>query len=441
MWRKAFLWLPALLLMLVAVSLIPWSPNVAAQTTLKAPRAVEWKNFLGVNAQFQYFDPDNYQKQMTQLDALGLNWIRLTLHWFILEPEQGAFQFSELDAAMAAMKSHGYNTVAYLVGSPPFASSAPAGTPSSDQYPPTDFKLFASRMVSLAQRYPQVSTWQVWNEPNIIWRPKEDPVAYYQMLTTTADAIRTQVPGKAIATAGVAYFGQMHSTSGLMLDALLTQGLASQNIIAAYHPYTQFPEGDNAAAQDFLLRGNAMNSDLHGKGVTQVWATEWGWSSYAGPKEMQALIGVDGQADYTLRRLALMSAMDYQRIFLFNLSDLDDRATPRDQFYGLLDLNGEPKPVYNALKNFLTVTGPALQPADAPASNNAPADLYNITWTRNDGAHVWMFWSASGQSLQLPGVTRATLFDPLSGTQTNLSDSTAITVPLKTSLQLLVWTP
>jgi len=52
-----------------------------------------------------------------------------------------------------------------------------------------------------------------------------------------------------------------------------------------------------------------------------------------------------------------------------------------------------------------------------------------------------MFWSASGQSLQLPGVTQATLFDPLTGTQTTLSDSTAITVPLKTSLQLLVWTP
>nr|WP_224771055.1 cellulase family glycosylhydrolase [Pseudomonas sp. FEN] len=420
---------------------MPWSPRVSAQTTLKAPRAVEWKDFLGVNAQFQYFDPAVYQKQMARLDALGLNWVRLTIHWFIIEPHQGDLQWRELDGAMAAMQRHGYNTIAYLVGSPPFASSAPAGTSNRDQYPPSDFKLFASRMVSLAQRYPQVSTWQVWNEPNIFWRPKEDPTAYYRLLTTTADAIRAQVPGKAIAAAGMAYYSQMHSTPGLILDILLKQGLAGQNLIAAYHPYSQLPEGDDAAAQDFLVRGNALNSALHNNGVAQVWATEWGWSSYDGPREMQALIGIDGQADYTLRRLALMSAMDYQRVFLFNLSDLDARVSPRDRYYGLLDLDGQPKPVYTALRNFLNVTGPRLLPADAPVSNNAPTDLYNIAWTRNDGAHVWMFWSASGQSLQLPGVTQATLFDPLAGSHTNLSDGTAITVPLKTSLQLLVWTP
>ncbi|KIH85888.1 cellulase family glycosylhydrolase [Pseudomonas batumici] len=439
--RKPLFRLPALLVLAVVASLLPWSPRVAAQTTLKAPRAVEWKNFLGVNAQFQYFEPDIYQKQMARLDDLGLNWVRLTLHWFLIEPQRDAFQWTELDGAMTAMQRHGYNTVAYLVGSPPFASSAAAGTPSSDRYPPSDFKLFASRMVALAQRYPQVNTWQVWNEPNIVWLPKEDPAAYYQLLSTTAAAIRAQVPGKAVAAAGMAYYSQMHSTPGLMLESLLKQGLAGQNLIVAYHPYTQLPEGDDAAAQDFLVRGNALNGELHGNGVAQVWATEWGWSSYSGPKEMQALIGIGGQADYTLRRLALMSAMDYQRIFLFNLSDLDARASPRDQYYGLLDLDGEPKPVYTALKNFLAVTGPVLQPADAPLSSNAPADLYNIAWTRNDGAHVWMFWSASGQRLQLPGVTRATLFDPLAGTRTNLSDGTAITVPLKTSLQLLVWTP
>ena len=47
-----------------------------------------------------------------------------------------------------------------------------------------------------------------------------------------------------------------------------------------------------------------------------------------------------------LRRLALMSALDYDRIFLFTLSDLDQRASVRDRDYGLLDLDANPKPVY-----------------------------------------------------------------------------------------------
>ncbi|MGY2167833.1 cellulase family glycosylhydrolase [Pseudomonas gingeri] len=441
MLRRTLLWLPLLGLLGGVACTLPWSTGAQAQVLLKAPRAVEWKDFLGVNVQFQYFDPAIYQKQMDRLDALGLNWVRLTIHWPMIEPQAGVYDLATLDAAMTAMQSHRYNTVAYLVGSPAFASSAPAGTPSADQYPPSDFNLFASRMATLARRYPQVNTWQVWNEPNIIWLPKEDPTAYYRLLTTTAKAIRAAVPGKPVATAGMAYYSQMHSTPGLMLDSLLSQGLASQNIIAAYHPYSELPEGDNAGTQDFLSQGNGLNSTLHGAGVSQVWATEWGWSSYAGPREMQALIGIGGQQDYTLRRLALMSAMDYQRIFLFNLSDLDSRASPRDQYYGLLDLDGEPKPVYTALKNFFDVTGPALQPADTPSLSNAPDDLFSVTWTRGDGARVWMFWSASGTRLQLPGVTRAALFDPLAGTRTDLSDAQAVTVPLKTSLQLLVWSP
>jgi beta-xylosidase len=232
----------------------------------------------------------------------------------------------------------------------------------------------------------------------------------------------------------------MHSTDGLMLADLLTQGLPSSNIVAAYHPYSEYPEGDDPAAKDFISRGNYINNALHAKGVTQVWATEWGWSSYAGPVEMQAVIGVDGQADYTLRRLALMSAMDYQRIFLFNLSDLDARASARDQYYGLVDLSGNPKPVYTALKNFLGVTGARLEPADAPAYTNGPGDLYNVAWTRADGSHLWLIWSATdGASVTLPSVPSATLYDPLQGTSTSLANAKGISVPLKTSLQMLVW--
>lgn len=182
-----------------------------------------------------------------------------------------------------------------------------------------------------------------------------------------------------------------------------------------------------------------INGGLRGAGVKQIWATEWGWSSYAGPEEAQAIIGVSGQADYTLRRLALMSALDFDRIFLFNLSDLDARASVRDQSYGLLDLDGNPKPVFTALKHFLRVTGPSLAPANPPAFANAPRDLYSVAWKRTDGRRLLMVWSASAGKLGLRGVRQATLHDPLSGTEQNLAaDSGTLTVPLKPSLQLLV---
>ena len=448
MWKKPIVWIPALLIAIAAVSTIQWSEKAEADVNLKAPRAITWSDFLGVNAQFEYFDASVYQKQMAALDALGLTWVRLAIHWAIIEPTQGNYNIAALDGAMTAMSQHKYNIVAYLVGSAPFASSAPAGATNTDQYPPSDYNLFANRMTLLAQRYPQVNTWQVWNEPNIFWLPAADPVAYGSLMTTTANAIRAVLPDKNIGTAGMAYYSQMQDRTDLILTDLVDQGLASQNIIAAYHPYSAYPEGDDTSAMDFIKRSNTLNSTLHAKGVTQVWADEWGWSSYAGPVEMQAVIGTDGQADYTLRRLALMSAMDFQRIFLFNLNDLDARASARDQYYGLIDLNGDPKPVYTALKYFLGVTGSHLEPADPPTYTNGPGDLFNVAWTRADGTHLWLIWSASGASstsstasasVTLPSVTSATLFDPLQGTSSTLANDQGITVPLKTSLQMLVW--
>ena len=417
------------------------APVAEAETILKGPRTVVWQDFLGVNAQFQYFSPAAYQQQMDQLDALGLNWIRLTIHWPLIEPAHNSFDLRDLDGAMATMNAHHYNILAYMVGSAPFASSGPEGAPSRDQYPPRDFNVFAARMTSLVKRYPQVNNWQVWNEPNIVWLPKEDPAAYDTLLTTTADAIRAAEPDKTIVTAGMAYYSQMHSTPGYMLQTLLDRGLGTRNIVAAYHPYSEYPEGDSPPDRDFLVRAGAMNELLHNNGVQQVWATEWGWSSYAGPKEMQAIIGVNGQADFTLRRLALMAAMDFQRIFLFNLSDLDTRASARDQGYGLLDLAANPKPVYTALKNFLDVTGPNLIPDDPPGVSNLPDDLYAIPWLKPDGSKLLMLWSANGTTLNFPRIKAGTVHDPLRGTHTPLAATQGITVVLKPSLQILEWRP
>lgn len=428
-------------IVLNACALTLSSAPVRAETLLKAPRAVTWKDFLGVNVQFHYFTPDIYQKQMTRLDQLGLGWIRWTLHWPILEPAQGQYNLADLDAAMSAANPHHYNTVAYLVGSATFDSSAPQGASNADQYPPRDNTIFAERMTALAQHYPQVSHWQVWNEPNIIWLPQADPVAYYNLLTTTADTIRSALPNKPIVTAGVAYYGQMRGSTGYMLQSMVDQGLASKNIVAAYHPYSEYPEGDSIPDRDFLVRANTLNKSLHDAGVSQVWATEWGWSSYSGPVEMQHIIGLSGQADYTLRRLAMMSTLDYQRIFLFNLSDLDQRASARDQGYGLLDLNGEPKPVYTALQNFLTVTGPTLLPADPPPATSIPDDLYAIAWNRPDGSHLLMAWSASSAPLKFPGIKNATLYDPLTGSQRALTSAQGVDVALTPSLQILSWNP
>jgi polysaccharide biosynthesis protein PslG len=439
--RKLLYVLPLAGLLALFLMFNPSPPAEAGGMQLKAPRAIEWRDFLGVNAHFLWFPPEVSRKQMQQWQALGLDWTRVDLHWDRHEPEEGQYRLTELDGVVEQLQQERLKSVFYLVGSAPHATTAPTGSPTPDQYPPKDPQLFAQMLTMLADRYPSVDAWQVWNEPNLpsFWRPHEDPEGYARLLLPSVQALRQAVPNKPVAMAGMAYYSQMPTKGGLMLEELVKLGALQLNTVIAYHPYSQQPESDEPGVNDFVLRAQQLNAKLRGAGVPAIWATEWGWSSYAGPIELQEIIGPQGQADYVLRRLALMSALDYDRIFLFALSDLDSRASARDQQYGLLDLQGKPKPVYQALQRFLAITGPRLQPADPPALATPATDLYSIAWRRADGRQLWLFWSASGASLHLPGVANAELHDPLNGKQRTLTGAGGVKLKAKPSLQILVW--
>jgi len=440
--RRRQLQLGGAALVVSSSSCAGWFDSAPKPVELRPARAVVWKDFLGVNAQFQWVPPELARKQIDSLKALGLNWVRLGIHWMLIEPQEGQFKLNDIDRMMALVKQTGLQSITGVVGSPPFASSGPKGDRYSDKFPPKDPKVFAQRMVMLAQRYPQVDVWQIWNEPNIpgFWYPKADPEGYAKLLAPSVVALRATAPSKPIAMAGMAYYSQMYGRDGLMLEAMGKLGAYGLDIIAAYHPYTAVPEGSSESERDFLQHAPFMHTWLRAAGVKQIWATEWGWSSYDGPKEEQPIIGELGQADYTLRRLALMAALDYDRIFLFTLADLDARAGVRDRRYGLLRENGDPKPVYKALASFLSVCGPRIEP-DAPPriEGGAPKGLISIGWKRPDGRKLWMVWADKPVTVVLPGVRGGTLYQPLQGTQSALkAGASGLSVPVTAALQLLV---
>jgi len=418
-----------------------WGRQADAEShVLKGSKEVVWKDFLGVNAQFLWFSPERYQKQIDRLKALGLEWVRLDLHWDQLETAQNQYKLATLDELVGKLQQNQIKSVFYLVGSARFISSAPPLSMYPDQYPPKDPNVFANRMALLSQRYTSVDAWQVWNEPNLLgfWRPAADPAGYATLLTATTQALRAVNPSKPVVAAGMAFFSEMPNGQ-TMFDALGALGVASLNTVVSYHPYTQLPEGNDPANLDFIAKTTQLNQALRNGGVQTLWSTEWGWSTYKGPKDAQDIITPQAQADYVVRRLALMSAMDFDKIFLFTLSDLDQRASVRDQSYGLLDIDTNPKPVYTALKNFLDVSGPKLTPADPPTADALPDGLFSIGWTRADGRKLWFFWSAQGGNAHLPNLAGATLYDPLRGTQTPVSGTDGLTVPVKSNLQILLW--
>jgi beta-xylosidase len=140
-----------------------------------------------------------------------------------------------------------------------------------------------------------------------------------------------------------------------MLQALRDNGTLRLVDVVAYHPYSDTPEGDPDPADpnNFVSRAKLLNQFLRDAGVKAIWATEFGWSTYTGPYEAQTPISPAQQADYLVRRLTLMRTLGFERIFIFALTDLDARVTPRDQHYGMMRLDGSQKPSYPAVKAWI----------------------------------------------------------------------------------------
>ena len=106
------------LLLAVVLLLVFWGrPADAEIQVLKAPRAVVWKDFLGVNAQFLWFSPERYNKQIDRLQDLGLEWVRLDLHWDRLETAEDQYQLASLDQLVKDLEARQLKSVFYLVGS------------------------------------------------------------------------------------------------------------------------------------------------------------------------------------------------------------------------------------------------------------------------------------------------------------------------------------
>jgi hypothetical protein len=428
-------------LIMTSLLLTLLTPSYAANNTELTPqKTIRWQDFLGVNAHFLWFKPDVYQQQVTQLKKLGLNWVRVDLHWDRHESSKGQYRLEMVDPLIQTLKTEQLNSVFYLVGSAPFASSAPKNAKGRDQYPPKNNQDFADSIGMLAKRYPEVSAWQVWNEPNLpsYWRPKENAEGYAKLFQASNQKLKQVVPDKPVVMAGMAYYSQMpYQKNALMLEALGKMGVFGLGAVVAYHPYTEFPEGNSSKDQDYLLHVEQLNPRLRGAGVKNIWATEWGWSSYAGPIEMQALIGQNGQADFLLRRLALMSTQDFDRIFLFALSDLDSRASARDRGYGLLTEDAKPKPAYLALQRFLNIMGPEISPAKPLAIVAKNNGLYSVTW-KNPQHKLWLSWASSAMTVTVPSNQSAVLHDPLTGSKQTLTPSQGkLLVPVKTTLQIL----
>ena len=231
---------------------------------------------------------------------------------------------------------------------------------------------FADFAAAAAARYTSlgVTTWQIWNEPNIwlFWKTP-NPREYAEMLDRTARSIRLVNPRATVVFGGLAALPPSERVieARQFLRSVCELGVCKEMDVFAYHPYTypylaSDPETEDAPWQRIAATPGSFVELLNHYGLRHVpiWLTEFGAPTGGSGRSTEGEEPLEpGVVDHTTERRqaeiafdAVAEAVVTPRVRMLvwytdvDLPDLDGKQA----YYGLFRADGTPKPAWKQLK-------------------------------------------------------------------------------------------
>jgi polysaccharide biosynthesis protein PslG len=318
---------------------------------------------IGVNAMW------NRACDLAALASAGVTWERIEVKWDKVEPRRGKFRWGAYDKQFAAAAQAGVTMLPHLLESPRWA--APAWNALPRHHAP-----YSRALARMVRRYgPHGSFWrahrripylpatwfEIWNEPYLTQFSAggPHPARYARMVKASARAARRANPGVRILLAAdtSAVDPNGHYSPWLRPMYAAVPNLNRYFDAVSVHPYTG-PGGPDVYTPGQGARGQFRRiQELHNMFIARgasnkpFWITEIGWSTC--PSNANSCVSPATQAAYTARVFQIVKT-EYQgwvrAVFLYNYRDsfLND-ATNKEYWFGLLNHDGTPKPVWNVL--------------------------------------------------------------------------------------------
>jgi len=345
----------------------------------------------------------------------GFGWTRMDFVWNAVEPENGTFNFEELDRYVDNCSKSGVKVLAILDYSAEWASSGPENWIGRDRFPPKYLSDWEEYVYETVKHFRgKVDAFEVWNEPNIryFWFPQADPRAYSKLLRSAYLAAKRANPNCTVVIGG---------TIGFDIDYLrqvYTQGGGRYFDVMAVHPYPAQPfDLCNFSAGMGSLR-ELMSQ--YGDSKKEIWITEIGWSTSQN-------VSKEDQAAYLVRSYVVALAEGVSKFFWFNLN----AEPPPKGSSGLIEHDLTPRPAFWAHRALVDLVGQGEYEGAINPKPGVEAHLFR----RPDG-HVLVLWDPN-QTLDV----RLRMASRRSKPQVFNMVGEAMNVPLKNGALLLKASP
>lgn len=328
------------------------------------------------------------EKILDHVQAVGAQWGRFDLCWWSLaEQEKGVYDFTgaelpgegvwDTDETMAMLEARGIEPLPILCYSNPHYDE--------EKGPYTDEgrRAFGDYCYAAAKRYAdQVTYWMIWNEPNLemFWGSPPNAADYAKLTAVAAKRVREADPD-AIIVGGI-----VSTIDRAFLDESFEHGLLDHIDVLGVHPYRiKAPEtinGEIRRVRELMKR--------YTKRDIPIWTDEWGYNTAW--TELSEI----GQAKALSRMFVNNLSQDIELSIWFSAHPwVEAKEAPDDPQWGIVDYEGNPRPIYYAMKTAIEVLAP---PVGIAASN---ADIQARVRPRLPRSRVETFYQGDGYVVAL----------------------------------------
>lgn len=287
--------------------------------------------------------------EMAGINAMGATWIRFDFNWSQIQPTNSTtYDWFETDRVVAAAQQQGLNVLGIIDYAPSWAS---VGGCSNSNCAPANPRQFATFASSVASRYKsKVSDWEIWNEENSskFWGPSANVAIYASLLKLTYASIKAVNPLATVIVGGLAQVSTsaQNISPSDFLQGLYAGGVGSYFDAVGDHPYTypSTPDSTNSAWNNMSIGTNSLRSIMiaNGDSAKKIWITEYG-APTAGPSSSDYV----NQADMLIQAASMYQSYSWVGpFFWYSYQDQGTATDTSQNFFGLLNSNGSPKPAY-----------------------------------------------------------------------------------------------
>jgi len=318
------------------------------------------------------------QEDFNLLDNFNATWIRSTIRWTGVEPEEGRWEFEYWDNYISKAEAAGKKIILILGFDSRWLYE---DNKEQRNLGERELPYFLKYVEQVVTRYGTRVAYEIWNEPNwVFWYGSDEN--FFALSAATAKRIRELEPN-AIVLAG--------STS--RVDKKFTRGMfrsgAMENTDGfSVHPYGASPNGTMRQINKLQKIFNEFNYDK------PIWVTEVGYStgpiSFCNIREypdyiVKTLSGLATRAD-GVRNLLWYEFMD-----TYNPGEIKNRLD-FENYFGLIYPNRTLKPGAHAF--MLTanhIAGTQYNP-DNLTREKVKKSVTSLYFTKEDGTNTLILW-------------------------------------------------